>query len=115
MNKTSTLEIVKPIRGEVLKPKDVAERLKVSLKTVYNLAALDEIPSHRVRTGVRFDSADVDDYLFFSKFNRRGTNLSMSKIEKQEILARFDDQVLHARAYVEKIINEAGKKGGAME
>lgn len=105
-------ELTKPVRGELLTPKEVAQRLRTCLKTVYNMAASGEIPPHRVRTNIRFDSADVDDYLFLSKFCRRPGNPGISVIEKEEILARFEDQVTHSRAYVEKIINESCRKGG---
>jgi excisionase family DNA binding protein len=106
---------VKPIRGYFLKPDEVAKKLNVCLKTVHNLATSNEIPPHRVRTSLRFDSADVDDYMFFSKFSRRVSNLSISRIEKEEILARFEDQVMQALAYVEKIINESCRKEAPMK
>ena len=98
----------KPIRGELLTPKETAQRLRVGLKTVYNMATGNEIPPHYVRSCIRFDSADVDDYLFFSKFN--GRKLILSNLDKKQLLERFQDQVAHAQQYVEKIINETRRQ-----
>jgi len=60
----------KVIRGELLTPQEVAKFLRVSPGTVQYMVSNYEIPVHRIRGSLRFDSADVDDYLFFSKLGR---------------------------------------------
>jgi len=97
--------IPSPIRGELMTPQEVAKKLRVGIHTVYNMATNGELPAHRIRCSLRFDSADVDDYLFFSKFNY--SNFKLSAIDKEQILNRFEDQVAHSRRYVEDFINKS--------
>ena len=96
--------IPSPIRGELMTPHEVAKKLRVSINTIYNMTTNGELPAHRIRYSLRFDSADVDDYLFFSKFNYSGKKLSA--IDKEQIMNRFEDQMAHLRCYIEKFINK---------
>ena len=95
------------IRGELLKPQEVAKFLKVSVNTVYHMVTYSEIPAHYIRGSIRFDSADVDDYLFFSKFS--GGYLKLSNVDKEHILNRIEDQIYHLRKYIERFINKSKK------
>jgi excisionase family DNA binding protein len=98
-----------PIRGEALMlPSEVAKKFRVSINTVYAMAAKNEIPSHKIRCSLRFDPADVDDYLFFSKFSR--TNFYILPKDIQEIKERVYDQVDHAISFVEKLAERKTKK-----
>ena len=94
----------KPVRGELLTPDEVANLFRLSPKTIYVMAANGELPVHRVSSSLRFDSADVDDYLFYSKFN--GGNLKLSSIDEEKLMTRVEDQLAHTRHYVEKIIKD---------
>lgn len=98
----------KPVRGELIKLGDAAKRLNVSPKTAYVMINEGDIPAHRIRTCLRVDSADVDDYIFFSKFNHR--QLKLTTIDKQQIINRFEEQLAHSRSYVEKFINESRRR-----
>jgi hypothetical protein len=66
-----------------------------------------EIPVYHIRSSLRFDSADVDDYLFFSKFYH--SNLKLSAIDKEQLVNRFEDQRYHLRRYIQKFIGETKK------
>jgi putative molybdopterin biosynthesis protein len=46
-----------------LTAQEVADRLSISLKTVYSLAQRGLIRSYKFGRLVRFDQADVDDYI----------------------------------------------------
>jgi len=98
--------IPSPIRGELMTPQEVAKKLRVSIHTIYHMTTNGELPAHRIRCSLRFDSADVDDYLFFSKFNYSGFKL-LSAIDKEQIMNRFEDQMAHLRRYIEKFINKS--------
>ncbi|MCL2556903.1 MAG: helix-turn-helix domain-containing protein [Treponema sp.] len=98
------------IRGELLKPAEVARKLRVSAKLVYNMASAQELPSHRVRSGVRFDSADVDDYLFLSKFGDGNVRLRPSDAE--ELLRRLDERHASDMAYIKTMVESAVKRRG---
>ena len=76
------MEIPKPIRGELMTPTEVAKKFRVGLSTVYAMVTKYELPAHRIRGSLRFDSADVDDYLFFSKFS--GGYIKLSAIDKEQ-------------------------------
>ena len=97
----------KVIRGEILKPQEVAKFLKVSVHTVYNMATNFEIPAHHIRCSLRFDSADIDDYLFFSKYCNG--YLKLSNIDKEQILNRIDNQIYFLQKYIERFINISKK------
>ena len=96
------MEISKPIRGELMTPAEVAKKFRVGLSTVYHMTTYGELPAHRIRSSLRFDSADVDDYLFFSKFS--GGYIKLSAIDKEQLVNRFEDQIYHLRKYVESFI-----------
>lgn len=48
--------------SDMLTAREAAERLKLSTRKVYQLAAAGEIASHRFGAAVRFDPADLDEY-----------------------------------------------------
>jgi len=100
--KESKAVVEKAVRGDLLKPAEAAERLRVSFKTVYSMYVKNELPGHRIRSCLRFDSADIDDYLFFSKFS--GVNFKLSAIDKEQIIARIEAQEAFTRSYLEKFI-----------
>jgi excisionase family DNA binding protein len=91
------------VRGELLTTPEVARKFRIGVSTVYQMAANGEIPSHHIRGNLRFDSADIDDYLFFSKFH--GGYLNLSALDKKQILDRVENEIAHARRYIEKLIN----------
>jgi excisionase family DNA binding protein len=98
----------KPIRGDCLmKAEDVAKKLNVSLKTVYLMATDNELPPHRIRSCLRFDSADVDDYLFFSKYRRDNFHLTPS--DKEELFARVNAQIEQAKDFIQKLLDDNPK------
>ncbi|MDR0472354.1 MAG: helix-turn-helix domain-containing protein [Treponema sp.] len=98
----------KPVRGKLLTPKEVADEIRMGVKTVYVMAENGELPSHRVRCSLRFDSADVADYLFLSKFH--SSNLKLSSVDKDQVLARIDDQLAHTRRYAEMLLKQGRRQ-----
>ena len=102
---------VEPLRGQLLRPEEVAEKLRVSPKTVYNMAAQGDLPSRHVRSMLRFDSADIDDYLFFSKFHTG--YLKLSRLDKKQILERVEEQFAHTKKYLDQFLKKINK-GAAM-
>lgn len=48
---------------QLLRPRDVAKMLAVSVPKVYQLAAAGELPSIRLGSSIRFDPADVVAYI----------------------------------------------------
>jgi excisionase family DNA binding protein len=97
-----------PVRGELMTPDEVAEKLRVSPKTVYAMAANNEIAPHHIRSCVRLDSADVDDYIFFSKFMRASIKPTPSEIES--VVGRLEDQIDHAKRYIDQFIAQFAPK-----
>lgn len=49
--------------SEVLTIKEVAEYLKVNERTIYRLAASNELPGFRVGNAWRFKRSDLDDWM----------------------------------------------------
>lgn len=92
----------KPLRGELLIPEEVAQKLRMGMKSVYAMAANGEIPAHRIRCSLRFDSADVDDYIFFSKDYTGIRNLRLSDITVRDITERAYSQIDHTLNYIKK-------------
>ena len=101
------------IRGKLLKPEEAAEILRICPKTVYNMATANEIPSCKVRSAVRFDSADIDDYLFLSKFSDGNTRLRPADAE--EMLRRMDERHASDRAYIKAFIEKVMKRRPPMK
>jgi len=59
---------IRTANGEIhiaprLTPREVSELLHVPTKTVLNLARRGDIPRHKIRKTVRFDPADIVEYL----------------------------------------------------
>ena len=105
---------VNPVRGELLTFKEAAKRLRIGYSTFYEIIKKGYIEPFNLPIGRKLiDSADVDDYLFFSKYSY-GINSGIGKIEKEKIIARFEEQIMHTRAYIEKIIDEACRKKEAV-
>jgi excisionase family DNA binding protein len=104
----------KPVRGELETFKEAAKRLRMGYSTFYEVIKKGYIEPFDMPVGhLLVDSADVDDYLFFSKYNQN-PGKRISNIEKEEIIARFEEQIMHTRAFIEKIINERnGRKEDA--
>jgi len=96
------------IRGELLKAAEVAKMLRVSSKLVYNMATANEIPAHMVRGAKRFDSADINDYLFLSKFGVGGVPLRPADAE--ELLRRMDERHASDRAYIKALLEKVMKR-----
>jgi excisionase family DNA binding protein len=107
--------MAEPLRGErLMTPQEVAGRLRVSVKTVYNMAAESEIPPHRIRGSLRFDAADIDDYIFFSKF--RGGDIRYSPSDIKGVFERVNDQIEQAKRYMETFLaSKSSKKEVAMK
>lgn len=51
------------VASEILEPKDVAQLLKVSIRTVTRLAEKGELLGFKVGDLWRFHSSDVEDYI----------------------------------------------------
>jgi excisionase family DNA binding protein len=52
-----------PAIPELLTAEEVASRLRLALSTIYGLARSGELPSVRIGGAVRFDPADLNEYL----------------------------------------------------
>jgi excisionase family DNA binding protein len=107
MPEKTTQRLVPPLRGDLMTPDEVAEKLRMSVKSVYAMAANNEITPHKIRCSLRFDSADVDDYIFFSKYNTGIGNLRLSSITAHDIAERVYSEVDHAMNYINKFVPQA--------
>jgi excisionase family DNA binding protein len=56
-------------RPGLLTAREVAKRLRVSVRTVRDLAALGELPAYKVGRQWRFDENDVQTYLHHTRFS----------------------------------------------
>jgi excisionase family DNA binding protein len=108
-SKATAQAVRAPIRGErLMTPDEVAEKLRISTKTVYAMVTSNELPPHKIRGSLRFDSADIDDYIFFSKFWRGNSRLKSSDAE--ELFERVNSQIEQAKDYVKKLVEEVQMK-----
>jgi excisionase family DNA binding protein len=57
---------------ELLKPKEAAEKMNVSLATVYRMVADNEIISTKVRGGIRISKEEIGRYLEKNSSEKRG-------------------------------------------
>ena len=105
----------KPFRGELFTMNEAAKYLRMGKSTFYECVKKGYIVTFNPPIGPQtVDSADLDDYLFFSRFS--DNKIIINQIEKEKILARFNEQVLHALAYIEKFIDAKIKtQGGNMK
>ena len=100
----------KPFRGELYTVKEAAKHCRMGLSSMYKCIKRGYIVPFELPLGpTLIDSADLDDYIFFSRL-KRDDRLIINKIDKEKIIARFEEQILHTRAYVEKILKEACKE-----
>jgi hypothetical protein len=103
----------RPIRGNcLLTAAEVARRLTVSAKEVYNMTKQNVLCPHRIQGVIRYDSADIDDYLFFSKFH--DNYIHLKRFEAKEFLdrlnARIEDQITHTKNYIEEFVTSQLKR-----
>ena len=103
----------KATRGDLLKPEEVAERLRISPKTVWTMADKNTLPPHRIGSLLMFDSADVEDYIFFSKF--QGGGLALSAVDKKQLMSRVEEQMDFLRSYVERFVKESRRRAAPMK
>lgn len=99
-----------------LTPIEVAELLKITKNTVYELIKRGDLPSYKIGKKIRVDLKDVEDYINNQKDNRSSNesfrnynNLNFSKTtrvsnnSKQEIIISGQDVLLDVLArYIEK-------------
>jgi excisionase family DNA binding protein len=101
MKETESQE--KPVRGELLTLTEVQKILKIGQSTVYTITKKNELPSHRIGGSIRIDSADLNDYLFFSKFSR-GTPLNDS--DKSQIFERVISGISYELGLLKMYLSE---------
>ena len=63
-----------------LTPLEVAELLKITKNTVYELIKRGEIPSYKIGKKIRIDKHDVEDYI-----NSQKNNIKLSNAYKNDI------------------------------
>jgi excisionase family DNA binding protein len=91
-----------PLREKMLRPGEVAEILNVDVKTVYAMKNRGDVPYHKLGGSIRFDSADISDYIFFSKFGKAGFDFNPKDIK--ELFYRIDAQFEHTKKFIEKLL-----------
>jgi excisionase family DNA binding protein len=96
------------VQEQLLTVSDVAKRLNVSERTVHTMAQEGDIPVHRIRTCIRFDPSDVDDFVFFSKCATSPKYINLS--DKEELMKRFDERNEQAKAYLESFFTRSKKQ-----
>jgi excisionase family DNA binding protein len=104
------MENENPIRGQLLKPQEAADILRIDVKTVYAMAKKGELHPFRVSQSLRFDSADIEDYLFLSKF--RNDKYIFKPEDIEDLFNRIYSQVEHAKKYIQTL---TGRKRGRKE
>lgn len=70
-----------------LTPLEVAEILKITKNTVYELIKRGELPSYKVGKKLRIDKEDIENYIN----NQKGTTSSVNKPQKKEISVNEPD------------------------
>ena len=69
---------------EVMTPKELAEYLRVHVRTIYHLAKSGQIPSLKVRGSWRFNKENVDSWLSETKYSApRGKRVRRSEGKQQ--------------------------------
>jgi len=95
------------VQERLLSVNEVAKVLSVSQRTVHDMAQKGDIPVHRIRGSIRFNPADVDDYIFFSKNTPSLMNIRPS--DKEALIKRFDERNEEAKAYLESFFKRRKK------
>jgi predicted DNA-binding transcriptional regulator AlpA len=92
----------RPVRGELLTAVQVGERLNLSEKTIYNWKKSGELPIDYfyINGNLRFDSADVEDYILLSRFKSQKAQLDPYHIE--EWLERTEQQIADMKEFLRK-------------
>ena len=70
-----------------LTPLEVAEILKITKNTVYELIKRGELPAYKVGKKLRIDKEDIENYIN----NQKGTTSSVNKPQKKEISVNEPD------------------------
>jgi predicted DNA-binding transcriptional regulator AlpA len=96
----------KPLRGELWTAVQVGERLNLSEKTIYNWKKSGDLPIDYfyIHGNLRFDSADVEDYITISK------NKSPKAQLAQAILQCDDEPNLVFEDWLEPIVKKILRK-----
>jgi predicted DNA-binding transcriptional regulator AlpA len=97
------------VRGELLTATQVGERLKLSEKTLYNWKRTGELPIDYfyIHGNLRFDSADVDDYIALSKNKSPKAQLVQAILQCGDV-----DPRLLLEEWLEPIVKKIIKTGG---
>ena len=98
------VKIISSIRGRLLTVTEVAKILNMSRAAVYEMARKSIIPYHQISCSIRFDSADIDDYLFFSKFGNYDFRLKNS--DKEMLFERLEERHWQLKSYLEKLLSQ---------
>jgi hypothetical protein len=85
-NKKYRPPLNKALRGELLTAVQVGERLKLNEKTIYNWKRTGELPIDYfyINGNLRFDSADVEDYVNLSKHESPRAQLAQAILKDND-------------------------------
>jgi predicted DNA-binding transcriptional regulator AlpA len=102
-------QLNKPLRGELLTAVEVGERLKLSEKTLYNWKKTGELPIDYfyIHGNLRFDSADVEEYIALSKIKSSKAQLIQAILQCGDV----DPKIL-LEEWLEPIVKKIIKTGG---
>jgi hypothetical protein len=90
------------IRGRLMTAVEVGERLNLDETTIYNWRKSDKLPIDYfyINGNLRFDSADVEDYILLSRFKSQNAQLDPYHIE--EWLERTEQQIADMKEFLRK-------------
>jgi hypothetical protein len=90
----------KPVRGRLMTAVEVSERLNLDETTLYNWRKSDKLPIDYfyINGNLRFDSADVEDYILLSRFKSQKAQIDPYHIE--EWLERTEQQIADMKAFL---------------
>jgi predicted DNA-binding transcriptional regulator AlpA len=99
---------LKPVRGELWTAAQVGGRLNLSEKTLYNWKAAGELPFDYfyINGNLRFDSADIEDYVTLSKV--RSNKIQFDPYRVMDWIERTEQQLADMKDFVSEHIR-AGK------
>jgi predicted DNA-binding transcriptional regulator AlpA len=91
-----------PLRGKMWTAAQVGKRLNLSEKTIYNWKASGELPIDYfyINGNLRFDSADVDDYISLSRCKSQKAQFDPNHLE--EWLERTEGQIADMKKILKK-------------
>lgn len=98
----STDDIIKSIRGPLLNISEAAKILNVSRAEIYVMINKNIIPYHQINGSKRLDSADINDYLFFSKFG--GNTSLIKKSDKVKIIEQVEERHAQFKKSLEQVL-----------